>query len=136
MILLDTNVLSELAKPKPSPRMIAWLKANEPLLALPAIALAEVRYGIARLPQGRRRASLMGFWEATCEQFRGRIVSFDEGAALAFGDAAAKAEKNGKRLKLADAQIAGIAIAHRMKIATRNTGDFEASGAPLVNPWE
>ena len=68
MILLDTNVLSELTNTEPEPRVVAWLAANEPLLALPPIALAEVRYGIARLPGGRRRSSLLRFWQATCDR--------------------------------------------------------------------
>ena len=80
MILLDTNVLSELIRPGPSPRVVAWLAANEPLLALPAIALAELRYGIARLLAGRRKSSLLRFWRMTCERFRGRIFSVERHA--------------------------------------------------------
>ncbi len=75
MILADTNVLAELTRPTPEPRVIAWLEVNEPALALPAIALAELRYGIARLPDGRRRTSLLHFWNATSSQFRGRILA-------------------------------------------------------------
>ena len=63
MILVDTNVLSELTRPEPATRVVAWLDVNEPALAVPAIALAELRYGIARLPQGRRRSSLLRFWQ-------------------------------------------------------------------------
>ena len=86
MILLDTNVLSELTRPRPSPRVVAWLEANEPLLAVPAIALAELRCGIARLPAGRRKTSLL--------RSRGRVFSFDERAAEVYGDVAARAERN------------------------------------------
>ncbi len=136
MILLDTNVLSELTKPKPSPRVVAWLEANEPLLAVPAIALAELRYGIARLPAGRRKSSVLRFWQMTCVRFRGRILSFDERAAEVYGDVAAKAERGGERLNIADGQIAAIAVVHGMRVATRDVGDFEASGVSLVNPWD
>ena len=136
MILVDTNVLSELTRPAPEPQVIAWLEVNEPSLALPAIALAELRYGIARLSDGRRRSGLLHFWQATCAQFRGRIFSFDERAAERYGDVAAAAERAGRRLNIQDAQIAAIALVHSMSVATRNVGDFEATGVAIVNPWE
>ena len=136
MILVDTNVLSELTRPKPEPRVLVWLEVNEPALAVPAIALAELRYGIACLPDGRRRSGLLHFWRATCQQFRGRIFSFDERAAERYGDVAAAAERTGRRLTVQDGQIAAIALVHGMSVATRNVGDFEAAGAAIVNPWE
>ena len=135
MILLDTNVLSELTRPLPEPDVVRWLEANDPLLALPSIALAELRYGIARLPTGRRRASLLDFWSQTRDRFVGRIYSFDERAAEAYGDLAAAAERVGRRLNVADGQIAAIAQVHRMSVATRDENDFAASGVPVVNPW-
>ena len=136
MILVDTNVLSELTRRTPEPRVVAWLEVNEPALALPAIALAELRYGIARLPDGRRRSGLLRFWHATCTQFRGRIFSFDERAAERYGEVAASAERAGRRLNIQDGQIAAIALVHAMTVATRNVGDFQAAGVALVNPWE
>ena len=136
MILLDTNVLSELTKPSPSPRVVAWLENNEPVLALSTITLAELRYGVARLPDGKRKSSLLRFWETTRDRFRGRIFAFDERAAEIYGDMAAEAEKQGKRLNVADAQIAATAHVHRMSVATRNSGDFEVSGVTVVNPWQ
>lgn len=135
MILLDTNVLSELTRSLPEPKVVMWLEANEPLLALPSIALAELRYGIARLPIGRRRTSLMDFYSKTRDRFVGRIYSFDERAAEAYGDLAAAAEHIGRRLNVADGQIAAIAKVHRMGVATRDEGDFDASGVSVVNPW-
>ncbi len=135
MILLDTNVLSELTRTRPESKVVRWLEANEPLLALPSIALAELRYGIARLPTGRRRASLLEFWSMTRERFVGRIYSFDERAAEAYGDLAAAAERIGRRLNVADGQIAAIAQVHRMSVATRDQSDFSESGVPVVNPW-
>lgn len=131
MILVDTNVLSELTRPSPEPRVIAWLEVNEP-----AIALAELRYGIARLPHGRRRSGLLHFWQATCSQFRGRIFSFDERAAERYGNIAAAAERAGRRLNIQDGQIAAIALVHGMTVATRNVGHFDATGVAIVNPWE
>ena len=135
MILLDTNVLSELTRTLPEPKVVRWLEENDPLLALPSIALAELRYGIARLPTGRRRTSLLDFWSKTCERFVGRVYSFDERAAEAYGDLAAAAERIGRRPNVADAQIAAIAKVNRMTIATRDEDDFAASGVPVVNPW-
>ncbi len=105
-------------------------------LTLPAIAVTELRYGIARLPDGRRGSVLLDFWQATCAQFRGRICSFDERAAERYGDMAAAAERAGRRLSIQDGQIAAVALVHGMRVATRNVGDFEAAGVAIVNPWE
>ena len=135
MILLDTNVLSELTKKVPSERVTNWLAENEQLLALSAVTMAELRFGIVRLPEGARKASLNRFWQTTKEQFKGRIFAFDERAAEAYGDITALTEKRGRRMNVADAQIAAIAKVHKMTVATRDYRDFEASGIPLVNPW-
>ncbi len=135
MILLDTNVLSELTKPTPSACVVAWLDDNEPRLALSSVTLAELRYGIARLPEGKRKASLLRFWEATIDRFRGRTFVFDERAAKIYGDIVAKAEKRGKQLHVADAEIAATALAHRMSVATRDIDDFKAAGVTIINPW-
>ena len=136
MILLDTNVLSELTRQSPEPRVVAWLEQNDQLLALPSVALAELRYGIARLPPGRRRSSLLEFWNATRKRFVGRTFAFDERAAEAYGDIAAAAERNGFRVHVADGQIAAIARVNRMSVATRDVGDFRPTGVRVVNPWE
>ena len=136
MILVDTNVLSELTKPMPERRVVTWLEDHEPALAVPTVALAEVRYGIARLPEGRRRSSLLRFWETTCDQFRGRIHSFDQRAAEVYGDLAAGAERAGRRLNVQDGQIAAIALVHRLHVATRNVRHFRATGVRILNPWD
>ena len=136
MILLDTNVLSELTRARPAPQVVAWLEENEPRLALPAITLAELRYGIARLDEGRRKSSLTRFWNMTQERFVGRIYAFDNRAAEAYGDIVAAAERAGTPINVADGLIAAIALVHGMSIATRDISDFHAAGAPLVNPWD
>lgn len=136
MILLDTNVLSELTRRKPAPPVIAWHRQHEPLLALPTIALAELRFGIARLPDGRRRSSLLQFWTTTRDHYLGRIISFDERAAQTYGDLAAEAERVGRPINIADGQIAAIARTHGMKVATRDVSDFEVAGVTVVNPWD
>ena len=135
MILLDTNVLSELTRPSPNPTVVLWLEANDKLLALPSIALAELRYGIARLPVGQRRLRLLEFWNATRNRFVGRTYSFDERAAEMYGGLAAAAERRGSRVNIADGQIAAIALVHRMSVATRDEGDFRVTGVRIVNPW-
>ena len=136
MILLDTSVLSELTRARPAPQVVAWLEENEPRLALPAITLAELRYGIARLDEGCRKSSLTRFWNMTRERFVGRIYSFDDRAAEAYGDIVAAAERAGTPINVGDGLIAAIALVHRMSIATRDFGDFHVAGAPLVNPWD
>ena len=135
MILLDTNVLAELTRLSPNPTVVQWLETNEQLLALPSITLAELRYGIARLPAGRRRSRLLEFWNATRNRFVGRTDSFDERAAETYGGLAAAAERGGTRVNVADGQIAAIALVHRMSVATRDAGDFKATGVRIVNPW-
>ncbi|MDE0445635.1 MAG: type II toxin-antitoxin system VapC family toxin [Spirochaetaceae bacterium] len=136
MILLDTNVLSEFTRRRPLPQVIAWHRQHEPLLALPTVALAELRFGIARLPEGRRKSSLFRFWTATRDHFLGRIFSFDERAAATYGDLAAAAERAGRPINVADGQIAAIARTHTMSVATRDVSDFEVTGISLVNPWD
>jgi len=135
LILLDTNVLSELTRPQPALQVVEWLRENDQRLALPTIALAELRYGIARLPEGKRKQSLWEFWIGTTRRFAGRTFSFDVRAAEIYGDIAAKAERLGRRVRVGDGQIAAIALSQRMPVATRNTNDFLATGVDLVNPW-
>ncbi len=135
MILLDTNVLSELTKPRPSSRVIEWLEENEPRLALPTITLAELRYGIARLPEGKRKLGLLSFWNETRRRFAGRTFSFDVKAAEVYGKIIAKAEHQGRTVKVGDGQIAAIALDRKMKVATRDTDDFSPTGVGLINPW-
>lgn len=136
MILLDTNVLSELTKPEPSPRVVAWLEAKDAHLALPTIVLAELRYGIARLDEGRRRESLLRFWQATRDRFVGRTFAFDIEAAAIYGDIVARAERLERTVKVGDGQIAAIALSQSMPVATRDTQDFEPTGVDLINPWD
>ena len=136
MILLDTNVLSELTRPAPVSRVVKWLEANEPRLALPTIALAELRYGIARLPEGKRKQSLLNFWTETRRRFAGRTYSFDVQAAETYGEIVAAAERQGRPVNIGDGQIAAIALTRGMQVATRNVGDFSPTGVELINPWE
>ncbi|MCY4378094.1 MAG: PIN domain-containing protein [Spirochaetaceae bacterium] len=107
MILLDTNVLSELTRNRPAPQVTSWYEQHEPLLAVPTTALAELRFGIVRLPTGRRRSSLIEFWSKARDHFLGRIFSFDERAAATYGDLASESERVGKPIDIADGQDRG-----------------------------
>lgn len=135
MILLDTNVISELTKPRPALLVVKWMEENEQRLALPTIALAELRYGIARLPEGKRKTSLLAFWNETKRRFVGRTFSFDVGAAEVYGEIVAAAERQGRTVKVGDGQIAAIGLVRKMKVATRDTDDFAPTGVGLLNPW-
>ena len=135
MILLDTNILSELTKPQPNPRVVSWLAEQEPVLALPTIALAELRYGIERLADGERKRGLLRFWAKTRDTFAGRTYAFDVGAAEAYGLLVVAAERVGRPVTVGDGQIAAIAFTRNMTVATRDTSGFEPTGIRLVNPW-
>lgn len=136
MILLDTNVLSEFTKPRPAPQVVDWLAENEPRLSLPTIVLAELRYGIERLPEGRRRLSLLRFWEETRRRFAGRTFGLDVAAAERYGCAVAAAQRAGRSVRVGHGQIAAIALSQRMTVATRDIEDWRPTGVRLINPWE
>ena len=137
MIILDTNVLSELMRPAPERAVLAWME-DQPasLLFTTAIAEAEIFYGLALLPKGRRRRSIeQAAHLMFTEDFTERVLPFDSAAAREFATITATRRVLGRPLASLDAQIAAIARAHRAAVATRNTTDFEACGVDLVNPW-
>lgn len=135
MILLDTNVLSELTKPAPNEMVVDWLRQTEPALAIPTFAIAEMAYGIEKLAEGRRRERLRAALERLAERFGDRLLSFDLRAAWAYGEVLATARKAGRPMSVPDAVMAAIAKTHDCALATRNIKDFETTGVELVNPW-
>ena len=137
MIILDTNVLLEAFKPAPSTAVLRWLAAQAPLdVFTTAITQAEVLYGTEILPSGKRRAALQTAIEKLfAEEFRERILPFDEDAAHAFAKIVAGRDAVGRPISQFDAMIAAIAQSRRMAVATQNTGDFEHCGLRIVNPW-
>lgn len=137
MIVLDTNVLSELMRIAPEPRVVAWLDAQEPSsVAITAITVAEILYGIQRLPEGWRRRVLASAAAAMFEEdFAGRILAFDAEAAVCYAKCVAASEQTGRAVQMADAQIGAICLLHQAVLATRNTRDFESLGVSLVDPW-
>lgn len=137
MILLDTNILSELMRAAPEAAVEQWL-ADQPAVSvfISAITEAELRYGLALLPPGKRRSALAVEIENMLrEDFSGRILPFDSPAAIAFAEIAAERRQAGRPISQADAQIAAIARSRGAALATRNVLDFEGCGIEIVNPW-
>jgi toxin FitB len=137
MIIVDTNVLSEVIKVSPSPRVVDWWNSHpETELYLTSITPAEILAGIELLPKGKRRAAIAQAAEATFrEDFADRILPFDGESAREFARIIAVRRKLGRPISQPDAQIAAIARNCGAVMATRNTGDFERCGVKLVNPW-
>jgi toxin FitB len=137
MILIDTNVVSEPWKPVPDARVLDWLDAQAiETLFLSAITIAELRFGIAVMPEGKRRKVLHDRLEGeVLPLFSGRALSFDIQASEAYATLMAEARTAGKALGTADGYIAATALAHGFSVATRDVSPFEASGLKVINPW-
>ena len=137
MILLDTNVVSELMRRTPEPAVVAWLDAQDASsVYISVITEAELRYGVAILPEGRRRARLAAELDKTVEEELGRLVlPFDRAAARSFAAIGAARRAAGLPISHADCQIAAIARSRGARVVTRNDGDFEQCGIEVINPW-
>lgn len=138
MIVLDTNVVSEVMLSSPSSKVVAWFSKMRAVdeLFVTTITVAEILYGIELLPGGKRHDRLKADAEAMFAQdYSSHILVFDERAARAFAQIAIARRKIGRPIAELDAQIAAIASVESATLATRNTGDFEGCGVRLVNPW-
>lgn len=137
MIVLDTNVVSETMRAAPSAAVLAWLDRQQVAsLYVTTISVTELRFGVERLPEGQRKATLRNALEfALSHLFSNRILTFDEPAARHAADIFAQAERQGRPVGFADGQIAGIAKAHGFAMATRDTQPFETAGLQVINPW-
>lgn len=140
MILLDTNVISEALKPAPSPNVVSWLNANHPNAAISSITIFELEAGAGLLDAGRRKDALENAIARTVRRFGSRVYAFDTAAAQAAARLLVQARAQGLGVhqipnKLADLQIAGVALAYGLELATRNVGDFAGLGIALVDPW-
>jgi len=138
VIVLDTNVLSELMRPAPSERVVRWVAA-QPTTSLytTSITQAEILHGIMLLPSGRRRIALEAAAEAMfSEDFGGRVLPFGSEAAHPYARVAAERRRAGRPISHFDAQIAAIARSAGAEIATRNVADYDACGVQVINPWE
>lgn len=137
MIVLDTNVVSELLRPTSSTRVLKWVDAQPAQqLWLCSVVTSELLYGLARLPDGKRKQQLAhALHAAIIEDFDSRVLPFDFEASLIYADLVAQHDRLGKPISMADAQIAAIGLRHEAALATRNIKDFESTGLDLVDPW-
>ena len=138
MIVLDTNVLSETLRPKPSTRVLEWLRSR-PSAALftTSISEAEIHLGVELLPAGRRRSALESAIAQIFEaDMSGRVLPFESAAAREFAVLVADRRRGGKPMSQADAQIAAIVRSRGAALATRNVADFSAAGFEIVDPWQ
>jgi toxin FitB len=138
MILLDTNVISEPLKASGDPKVVAWINAqNIETLYLSTIGLAELRFGIAALPEGKRKDVLHSSLEQrVLPLFEGRILSFDIGASEAYVTLRSRARATGQAIAPADGYIAAIAMTHGLSVATRDTQPFISVGLTVINPFD
>ena len=137
MILLDTNVVSELMRPAPDAKVLAWTRAQaSEELATSVITVAEIGAGLSCLPAGGRRRDLVARWSRLRDDgFGARIFGLDLDAAKAYGEIFAQRQRSGRSAAAFDLLIAAIAQAHGLVVATRNVRDFEDCGVQLINPW-
>lgn len=137
MIVVDTNVVSEWMRAPMDSTVGEWLKLQTAAnLFLTATSLAELRFGVAILPPGRRKSYLAATLEDIVSTFFvGRVLAFDAIAAEAYATIVSRARLRGRPIDIADGQIAAVAAVHGFAVATRDTGPFEAAGVAFVNPW-
>lgn len=137
MIVLDTNIISELMRARPNARILDWLAAQPPAgLFTTTLTQAEIFYGLALLPEGRRRDDLIAAARPIFEhELAGRILGFDSDAAMAYPEIAARRRKAGQPITQIDGQIAAIVASRGARLATRNVRDFVDCGIVVVDPW-
>lgn len=136
MIILDTNVVSELMRPEPAARVASWVRDRDRReLRTTAITLAEIRYGIARLPDGRRKQVLLAAADETFTAFAEQVVPVDTAAAEHYAIIASTRDRAGKPIAGFDALIAAICRSRGAALATRNVSDFDGTGIEVIDPW-
>ena len=133
--LVDTNVFSESARREPDPKVVAWLREHEAELYVSSITIGEIRRGIERLPDGKRKTRLQHWLQALGKIMKGRILSFNTSTAHVWGQLKAKWERSGVIIPSLDSQIAASAQRHSLIVVTRNISDFEESGVKTFNPF-
>lgn len=136
--ILDTCVISELCKQRPRAKVVKWINSQqEERLYLTAITIGEIQKGIFKLPDSPKKATLQHWLDnELITRFERRILCFGIEESRMWGKIQAIAEKRGQKMPTLDGWIAAIALAHNMKVVTRNVGDMAASGVSLINPWE
>jgi len=137
MIVLDTNIISEMMKPAPHPAVHAWLNEQaEETLYLSSITLAELLFGIGILPVGKRKDLLIQALDAIAALFKDRMLPFDSDAARHYAALAVKARAAGRGFPTPDGYIAAIAMARGYIVASRDTAPYAAADVAVINPWE
>lgn len=136
MIVLDTNVVSELMRPEPAPQVARWVRDRDRReLRTTAVTLAEVRYGIARLPDGRRKQVLLAAADDIFAAFEDQVLPVDTAAAEQYAVIASSRERAGKPIAGFDALIAAVCRSRGAALATRNVPDFDGVGIEVIDPW-
>lgn len=133
--LVDTNVLSELAKAKPDAKVVEWLRDHESELYVSTITIGEIRRGIECLPAGKRKAALQSWFTGLCKRMEGRTLSFNASTAHVWGQLVAGWDKKGLTVPSLDSQLAATAHRHGFTMVTRNISDFQNTGVKLFNPF-
>jgi toxin FitB len=137
MIVLDTNLLSEPLKTRPDPKVLAWLDAQAAeTLYLSTVSYAELRFGVLKMPDGKRKNDLAAQIERVLELFKDRMLEFSVQGAEQLAQIGVRCKKIGKPATAPDAYIAAIAAANGFSVATRNVEHFKHTGVPVINPWE
>ena len=136
--LLDTCVISELAKSNVEAKVRDWaMSNNEQDLYISALTMGELQKGALRLPDGAKKTDLLNWLHRDLiQRFDRRVLNFDGAVALRWGEMQAQLEKQGRPMPVIDGMIAATALHHQLTVVTRNTRDMEASGVSLINPWE
>jgi len=133
--LIDTNVCSEPAKPTPDPHVVAWMRRHEGSLYVSSITIGEIRRGIERLAEGKRKARLQVWLQSICDCMKGRVLSFNTSTAHVWGQLKANWDKSGIGVPDLDSQLAATAHRYSLTIVTRNISDFEKTGVKVINPF-
>lgn len=138
MILLDTNIVSEVMRVAPEPAVLKWLNNSDASdLYISTITIGEISYGLQIMPEGQRREAVNERFEQFIDRgFSHRVLAFDEFAAFTYGEIMARRKRIGRPMSVPDGQIASIARVRSMAVATRNMLDFEETGIELINPWD
>jgi predicted nucleic acid-binding protein len=136
LICIDTNVFSELMRPRPSPHVEAWFRMHDQEIHVSTIVIAEISFGIERLRPAERSPRLEPRFANLLQHFEHKILDFDLSSSLIHGALLGERVRAGRTLATLDAMVAAVALRNTAQLATRNTSDFEELGLNLINPWD